>query len=105
MILTPGTMGTLLGETWGLMTSRISYLFDNQNKTLQSLASATYHSHQSDILRYRKAAGHLDVVVVSTQEKIISKVEVLFFAMAFDPVWKLRAQPVPNLITTMARFR
>jgi hypothetical protein len=52
-----------------------------------------------DILRHRKAAGHIDVVVVSAQEKIVAKVEVLFFAMAGDPLWKLRAQPLPNFIT------
>ena len=52
-----------------------------------------------DILRHRMAAGHIEVVVVSTQEKIVAKVEVLFFAMAGDYVWKLRAQPMPNFIT------
>src|SRR5215471_1636010 len=49
-----------------------------------------------DILRHRKAAGHINVVVVSAQEKIVVKVEILFFAMAGDPVWKPCTQPVPK---------
>jgi hypothetical protein len=41
--------------------------------------------------------------VVSAQEKIVAKVEVLFFAMAGDSVWKLRTQPMPNFITFLPR--
>ena len=66
---------------------------------LSRKAESIYVNNIVDILRYRKAAGHLDVVVMSAQEKIIAKVEVLFFAMACDPIWKLRAQSVPNFIT------
>jgi hypothetical protein len=39
------------------------------------------------------------VSIVSTPENIVAKVEVLFFAMAGDSVWKLNAQPMPNFIT------
>jgi hypothetical protein len=60
-------------------------------------AESIYLHNIVDILRYRMAACHIEVVVESAQEKIVAKVEILFFAMA-SAIWKLNAQP-------MARFR
>ncbi|EFH82874.1 hypothetical protein [Ktedonobacter racemifer] len=50
-----------------------------------------------DIMRHRNSARHIEVVVVPAQEEIVAEVEVLFFAMAGDCVWKPRAQPAPEL--------
>jgi hypothetical protein len=39
-----------------------------------------------DLLRCRKSARHINVVIMSAQQEIVAEVEVLFFAMAGDLV-------------------
>jgi hypothetical protein len=57
--------------------------------TALSRKAVLVHLHNVlDILRRRKTARHIDVVVVPAQEEIVAEVEVLLFAMAGDLVWK-----------------
>ena len=48
-----------------------------------------------DILRHRKAADYIDVVVVSVQEKIIAKVEILWLAIPFGNRARIPCQSSP----------
>src|SRR4051794_9171359 len=56
-----------------------------------------------DILGSRKAPGDIDLVVVTTQEKIWSEVELLHWAMAFDLGRKCRPQHAPGFVSFLPR--
>ena len=64
--------------------------------TALSRKAESIHVHNIvDILRHRKAAGYIDVVVVSVQEKIIAKVEILWLAIPFGNRARIPCQSSP----------
>ena len=64
----------------------------------------TIHLHNVvDILRRRKSACYIDVVVVPAQEEIVAEVEVLFFTMGSR--LETVPAPAPRLVTLLATVK
>ncbi len=81
------------------VTNRFQIWPKQVGTALISRKAEPIHLHNVvDILCRRKSACDINVVVVPAQKEIVAEVEILFFAMASDLVWKTRAQPAPKLI-------